>query len=280
LGLFHWGNQWRQISIGNEHSKLSSAPRRQPNHPSNTAGSYLYNNGSPLPNRRIGLSGATARSSLRTRSHTDLRQLSQQQCQQQVQPKDIRAARLGYVDKTAALKALAQYVEVPNTKLAGRYPLPNLVEIIESLMENTSPPMRVSRKTLLDIYRQSKNRAAALDNPHEFATVAVGFIKARLADQLVDGIRYEKIDQWYEMTQFQAEIESWADYIVPSTAKNGAGGTHIYDGVPFEKAQGREALHQATVLVHGRDANRRIQSRLGNRDGEPRGRGGFVISRA
>ena len=116
MGLFHWGNQWRQISIGNEHSKLSSAPRRQPNHPSNTAGSYLYNNGSPLPNRRIGLSGATARSSLRTRSHTDLRQLSQQQCQQQVQPKDIRAARLGYVDKTAALKALAQYVEVPNTK--------------------------------------------------------------------------------------------------------------------------------------------------------------------
>jgi type III restriction enzyme len=118
--------------------------------------------------------------------------------------------------------------------LAGRYPLPNLVEIMENLMENTSPPMRVSRKTLLDIYRCSKNRAAALDNPHEFATVAVGFIKARLADQLVDGIRYEKLDEWYEMTQFEAEIETWADYIVPSTASHGAGGTHLYDGVPFD----------------------------------------------
>ena len=118
--------------------------------------------------------------------------------------------------------------------LAGRYPLPNLIEIMENLMENTSPPMRVSRKTLLEIYRRSKNRAAALDNPHEFATVAVGFIKNKLADQLVDGIRYEKIDEWYEMTQFEAEIETWADYIVPSTETNGAGGTHIYDGVPFD----------------------------------------------
>lgn len=118
--------------------------------------------------------------------------------------------------------------------LAGRYPLPNLVEVMENLMENTSPPMRVSRKTLLRIYRGTKTRAAALDNPHEFATIAVGFIKARLADQLVDGVRYEKIDNWYEMTQFETEIETWADYIVPSTPKNGAGGTHLYDGVPFD----------------------------------------------
>ncbi len=118
--------------------------------------------------------------------------------------------------------------------LAGRYPLPNLIEIMENLMENTSPPMRVSRKTLLDIYRSSRNRAAALDNPHEFAAVAVGFIKARLADQLVDGIRYERIDESYEMTQFEVEIEAWADYIVPSRADHGAGGTHLYDGVAFD----------------------------------------------
>jgi type III restriction enzyme len=131
-------------------------------------------------------------------------------------------------------EALTQSGARTAVDLAGRYPLPNLVEVIENLMENTSPPMRVSRKTLLELYRRSKNRAAALDNPHEFATVAVGFIKSRLADQLVDGIRYEKIDEWYEMSQFEAEIETWADYFVPSIEKNGAGGTHIYDGVPFD----------------------------------------------
>ena len=118
--------------------------------------------------------------------------------------------------------------------LAGRYPLPNLVEIMENLMENTSPPMRVSRRTLLEIFRRTGNRAAALDNPHEFATVAVSIVKNKLADQLVEGIRYEKLDEWYEMTLFDSEIETWADYIVPSTERNGAGGTHIYDGVPFD----------------------------------------------
>ena len=117
---------------------------------------------------------------------------------------------------------------------AGRYPLPNLIGIMENLMENTSPPMRVSRKTLLELYRRASNHAAALDNPHEFATTAVGFMKSRLADQLVDGIRYEKIDEWYEMIQFEAEIETWADYIVPSVQKHGAGGTHVHDDVPID----------------------------------------------
>ena len=118
--------------------------------------------------------------------------------------------------------------------LAGRYPLPNLVEIMENLMENTSPPVRLSRRTLVEIFRRASNRAAALDNPHEFATVAVGIVKNKLADQLVEGIRYEKLDEWYEMTLFDTEIETWADYIVPSTERNGTGGTHIYDGVPFD----------------------------------------------
>lgn len=118
--------------------------------------------------------------------------------------------------------------------LAGRYPLPNLVEIMENLMENTSPPMRVSRKTLLEIFRLTANRTAALDNPHEFAMTAVGIVKNKLADQLVEGIRYEKLDDWYEMTLFESEIETWTDFIVPSTESDGAGGTHIYDAVPFD----------------------------------------------
>ena len=118
--------------------------------------------------------------------------------------------------------------------LSGRYPLPNLMEIMENLMENTSPPMRVTRKTLLEILRRAENRSAALDNPHEYATVMVSIVKNKLADQLVEGIRYERIDEWYEMTLFEAEIETWADYIVPSTERDGVGGTHIYDGVPFD----------------------------------------------
>ena len=100
-------------------------------------------------------------------------------------------------------------------------------------MGNTSPPMRLNRRTLLEMFRRTGNRATALDNPHEFAATVVGIVKNKLADQLVEGIRYEKLDEWSEMTLFDSEIETWADYIVPSTERNGAGGTHIYDGFPF-----------------------------------------------
>ena len=146
--------------------------------------------------------------------------------------------------------------------------------------------MRVTRRTLLKIFRRTRNRAAALDNPHEFATAAVGIVKNKLAEQLVEGIRYEKLDDWYEMTLFESEIETWADYIVPSMERDGAGGTHIYDGVRFdsetiekpfiealEKRQDVEALHQASGLVHRRDADRQLQPRLGRRHERPR-RGG------
>jgi len=96
-----------------------------------------------------------------------------------------------------------------------KLPLPNLVELMLSLMERTTPPVRLTRKTLLEIFKKAKNNEAALKNPHEFATVAVRIIKEKLSDQLVDGIEYEKLNEWYEMRQFEMEISSWAEYLIP-----------------------------------------------------------------
>ncbi|MCA3246721.1 MAG: DEAD/DEAH box helicase family protein [Azospirillum sp.] len=118
--------------------------------------------------------------------------------------------------------------------LAGRYPVPNVIALMEGLLENTTPPMRLSRKTLLSIYQQTTNQQAALDNPHEFAAATVSIIKEKLADQLVNGIKYEKDGTWYEQTQFKDEIESWEDYIVRSTEDRGVGGTSLYDGIEFD----------------------------------------------
>jgi type III restriction enzyme len=108
----------------------------------------------------------------------------------------------------------------------NRDELPNLVEVMASLMENTTPPVRLTRRTLLEIFKRTKNREAALANPHEFATVTVRFIKFVLADQLVKGVQYEKINEWYEMTQLEEEIPSWKDYLVESP-------TSAYDHVIF-----------------------------------------------
>jgi type III restriction enzyme len=117
---------------------------------------------------------------------------------------------------------------IPVLNLAGRYPLPNLVELMAELMERTSPPVRLTRSTLLEVFKRCKNKQAGTDNPQAFATAAVRIIKDNLADQLVNGIQYERIDDWYEMTQLETEIETWMDYLVK------AGSASLYDYVPYE----------------------------------------------
>lgn len=125
-----------------------------------------------------------------------------------------------------AFRAL-MIAEKPAKWLPGRYPLPNLVEIMTNLMEHTTPPVRLTRTTFLEVFNRTQNKQAAIDNPHGFATVAVRIIKDKLAEQLVTGIQYEKIAEWYEMTQLEEEIPSWLDYLVPAQRS-------VYDQVVYD----------------------------------------------
>ena len=111
--------------------------------------------------------------------------------------------------------------------LSGRYTLPNLVDVMMHLLENTTPPIRLTRKTLLEIFMCTRKQQAARDNPPEFAAVAVRIIKEKLTDQLIDGIQYEKIDECYEMCQFETSIESWAEHLIPTQRS-------IYDHTIFD----------------------------------------------
>ncbi|MBC7876570.1 MAG: DEAD/DEAH box helicase family protein [Anaerolineales bacterium] len=106
--------------------------------------------------------------------------------------------------------------------------VPNITEVISSLLERTTPPARLTRNTLLEIFKQASStiQQAALKNPFEYASVASRIIKNKLADQLVEGIQYEKINQYYEMTQF-IDIPSWEDNVIPSPHS-------IYDHVIFD----------------------------------------------
>jgi type III restriction enzyme len=119
--------------------------------------------------------------------------------------------------------------------LAGRYPLPNLIEIMTNLLEHTTPPVRLTRQTLLEIIRHAPPscRQAFVDNPHGFATVAVPIIKEKLAEQLVAGIQYEKINAWYEMTQLETEIPGWEDYLIPASRS-------VYDHVAYDSEVERQ----------------------------------------
>lgn len=127
--------------------------------------------------------------------------------------------------------------------LAGRWPLPNLIDLMADLMENTTPPIRLTRRTLLEVYRRAENKKAAIDNPHEWATVAVRIIKAKLADHLVRGVEYIRIsddpganglpddEKWYEMRQIldDTEVELFSKYIEHTGEERS-----VYDLVPCD----------------------------------------------
>lgn len=111
--------------------------------------------------------------------------------------------------------------------LSGRFPLPNLLEIMSNLMEHSTPRVSISRKTLLEIFKRIDNKKAVTNNPHGFATAAVQVIKNKLAEHLVRGIKYYKINEWYEMTQLEAETENWLDYMIPANRS-------VYDHVVYD----------------------------------------------
>ena len=155
--------------------------------------------------------------------------------QSEIRPPRVTVTRAQVeVDADGALQALQTSAARTVVDLAGRYPLPDLIGIMTNLLAQTTPPVRLGQRTLLEVFRRTSNKQAAMDNPHEFATVAVQTIKSKLADQLVSGIRYEKINDWYEMTQFDTEISAWQQYLVPSRKSDGSEGSSLYDHVPYD----------------------------------------------
>ncbi len=110
------------------------------------------------------------------------------------------------------------------------YRLPGHVNILKSIehrLEHTTPAMKLTRRTLWKILKLTKNQQAVLDNPPEFSKIVVEHIRKKIMHQLIDGIKYEKIGKIYEMRQFDCELESWKDCMVPAARS-------IYDHVIWD----------------------------------------------
>lgn len=131
----------------------------------------------------------------------------------------ITKASVHVDDKASAFEAIQTSAIKTVAHLEGRFPLPNLIDVMSNLLAYTSSPAPLTRRTLLEILRRVENQDAAVQNPHEFASVAVATLKEKLADYLVKGIRYEKINEWYEMSQIldEEEIELFSKYTEHST---------------------------------------------------------------
>ncbi len=99
--------------------------------------------------------------------------------------------------------------------LVGRQAVPNIVDMIEDLIAHITPPIKLTRKTLITIVTKTKNRQAALDNPQEFALQAARIVREKAVQQLVDGIQYLKDGTWYDMSEWAEEEETVSERLIP-----------------------------------------------------------------
>lgn len=118
------------------------------------------------------------------------------------------------LDRVGDFRALQTSMARKLSALHGNYPLPNVVEIMLNLMEQTTPPMRLTRDTLLQIVRRAPDPEAVIRNPNRFASAAVNIIKAKLADQLIDGIVYQPTGDHYELQRFQPQLRAYQEHVV------------------------------------------------------------------
>lgn len=178
-----------------------------------------------------------------------------------VSPPRVTVTKAQVVAKEGVFEAMQVSGVRTAMELSGGRPLPNLVDLMTDLLEHTSPPVRLTRRTLLEIYRRTKDKQAALENPHEWATTATRILKEKLADHLVDGIEYIRVadcpggdllptgDRWYEMRQVldEEEVEIFSKHIVDTCDDKS-----LYDLVPCDSEVEKE-------FVRGLEARRDVK---------------------
>ncbi|HKA06130.1 MAG TPA: hypothetical protein VKD71_02650, partial [Gemmataceae bacterium] len=128
----------------------------------------------------------------------------------------VTKATVRVSDRREAFEALQMSGAKTVANLAGRFPLPNLVSKIGELLEHTNPPLRLTRRTILEVIRKVKQQQAVLDNPEEFATQAADVIRTKLEQHLINGITYEKDGTWYDMELFPEELVASAEKMIES----------------------------------------------------------------
>lgn len=165
--------------------------------------------------------------------------------QAEIAPPRVTITRAQFrVDDDGIFEAMQTSAAKTAVDVAGRYPLPNLVEIMSNLMEHTTPPVRLTRRTLREVFSRTKTKQQAVENPHEWCAKAVQIIKEKLADHLVTGIEYTKVSdlpgadalsaeaKWYEMQQIldAPEVELFAAHIGEANDPEKA----LYDLIPCD----------------------------------------------
>lgn len=122
----------------------------------------------------------------------------------------------------------------PSGSLGGQRPVPDLLQAVGELLEHTTPRIRLTRRTLVEILRRARSTPAALHSPYQFASAAARAIRRRALDLMVDQVRFELTGECYSLSLFNDQIPGYTDHLVPSRRPDGAAGAALYDRVPCD----------------------------------------------
>ena len=114
---------------------------------------------------------------------------------------------------------VTKFVGEGSKELETNFTAPN---ILDDIVKETN----LTRATVVKILCKIKNLNLIFTNPQEFISSCTIIIREKLADLLVNGIKYLKVDDWYKMKLFK-DIETYKNLIVPVSKT-------IYDGVIWE----------------------------------------------
>ena len=127
------------------------------------------------------------------------------------------------------------------TILEKSYPIPNLVDYI-------GQETNLTRKTIVKILSSIKNLDLIFKDPQEFVSSVTLIIKEKLADFLVNGIKYLEMDDWYKMKLFK-DIETYEDLIVPVSRTIYDGGIKKDSDVEKDFAESLEKMNFVKLFI-------------------------------
>jgi type III restriction enzyme len=93
----------------------------------------------------------------------------------------------------------------------------DVVETMSHLLASGNPPLCLTRRTLLELFRRCETKDIALANPHGWATVATHLVREHLAEQLIAQIEYTPSGETFDVSEFEPAVDSWSDRTVPVT---------------------------------------------------------------
>ncbi len=133
-------------------------------------------------------------------------------------------------------------------KISNRAGMQDLTWLVSRSLRDAHPPLCLSRRTILSIIIKSTKIGESIKNPKVFAMRTARAIRDAMGEHLVNGIQYERIDDWYDMSLFDpSEFESGAKHL-PKAEKS------VYDRVECDSQVERDFVNdienRADILLH------------------------------